>query len=314
MNKVEKITRIGIRDAFPIEPRDFTPWLTDNIDVVGEAIGIELVSPERELSTGNFNVDIKAETLDGFTVIIENQYGNSDHDHLGKIITYLSSFAAKVAIWIVEIPKQEHINAITWLNEGENNCDFYLLRVEAIRIGESPAAPLLSLIAGPSAASKQIGKKRKVESENDQIRGEFWIQLLEQTQQLGVRQFSTLKATGKDPWLGATAGKKGLTYVYWVNQNVCRVELRIDRGKDSDEENLQIFNQLKTSKEEIETVFGGSLNWAELEGYRVCSVRFDIDGGYKSAKKDWKEIIESTAFRMKKLIESTYKHVKTLPY
>ena len=312
MSLVEKISRIGIREAFPIEPRDFTPWLTENIDVVGEAIGFELVSAEREQSTGNFSVDIKAETVDGSAVVIENQYGNSDHDHLGKLITYLSSFQAKVAIWIVESPKQEHINAITWLNEGENNCDFYLLRVEAVRIGESPAAPLLSLIAGPSVESKQIGKKRKDDSENDRLRGEFWRLLLEGSIAMGIRQFNSLTASGKDAWLGSSAGKSGLSYVYWVNQNGCRIELRIDRGKDSEAENLQILNELKQHQNEIENVFGDSINWADLEGYRVCSLRYEVPGGYKSNRNNWEAIILELTSRMKNLIEATSKHVKAL--
>lgn len=312
MKRVEKISRIGIRDAFPIEPRDFTPWLTQNIDVVGEAIGFELVSAEREQSTGNFSVDIKAATVDGSAVVIENQYGNSDHDHLGKLITYLSSFQAKVAIWIVENPKQEHINAITWLNEGENNCDFYLLRVEAIRIGESPAAPLLYLIAGPSVESKQIGKKRKDDSQNDILRGEFWKRLLEESFQVGIRHFNSLTASGKDAWLGSSAGKPGLSYVYWVNQNGCRIELRIDRGKDSDAENLRILNELKLYQVEIESIFGDEVNWADLEGYRVCSLRYEVPGGYKSDKDSWDAIVVELTSKMKKLMDATSKHVKAL--
>jgi hypothetical protein len=260
MARVEKISRIGIREAFPNEARDFTPWLEENIDVVGEAIGFELASAQREQSTGNFSVDIKAETVDGNIVIIENQYGNSDHDHLGKLITYLSSFQARAAIWIVENPKQEHINAIAWLNEGENNCDFYLLKVEAIRIGESPAAPLLSLITGPSIEAKQIGRKRKDDSENNQLRGEFWRLILQRSIEKGMKQFASLSSTGRDAWLGASAGKSGLSYVYWVNQSGCWIELRIDRGKDSEEENLRIFHDLKQHQVEIETVFGSAIN------------------------------------------------------
>jgi len=312
MSQVEKITRIGIREAFPIEPRHFTPWLRDNIDVVSDAIGLEIVSPESEQSTGNFSVDIKGETVDGDSVVIENQYGNSDHDHLGKLITYLSSFMAKVAIWIVETPKQEHINAITWLNEGENNCDFYLLRVEAIKIGDSPPAPLLSLVAGPSAESKQIGRKRKDDSENDNLRSEFWTELLEISSQIGVRQFASMKASGRDAWIGATAGQKGLTYVYWVNQRNCRIELRIDRGKGSEEENLEILNQLMAHRNEIEQSFGGELNWAELEGYRVCSVRVEIDGGYKNPKEEWNVLLSSLADSMKRLIKATSRQVRAI--
>lgn len=75
-----------------------TPWLCENIDVLSEAIGINLTNAEREQSTGSFNVDIKAEDEDGHVVIIENQFGASDHDHLGKILTYRTAFEAKIAV------------------------------------------------------------------------------------------------------------------------------------------------------------------------------------------------------------------------
>lgn len=218
MNTVEKITRIPIQEAFRYEAKDFTPWLCENIEVIGNAIGVELINPEREQSTGNFSVDIKAETGYGGVVVIENQYGTSNHDHLGKLITYLSSFNAELAIWIVESPKQEHVNAITWLNEGDNNCDFFLLRVEAIKIGESFPAPLLSLITGPSIESKQIGKIRKEGSENERLRKAYWDLLFEKTNDLKINQFTSITASGRDAWMGATAGLKGLTYAFVIGK------------------------------------------------------------------------------------------------
>jgi hypothetical protein len=312
MSTVEKITRIPIKDAFQYEDRDFTPWLLDNIDVIGDAVGLELIGAEKEQSTGNFSVDLKAETSDGRVVVIENQYGKSDHDHLGKVITYLSSFGAEVAIWIVETPKQEHINAITWLNEGENNCDFYLLKVEAIRIGDSAPAPLLTEIVGPSIESKEIGKKRKDDTENEKLRSKFWEQLLAKTKEIGVPHFTSPSFSGKDAWVGVSAGKPGLSYVYWVNQQSCRIELRIDRGKDLDDQNLEILRTLETNKQEIESAFGGELNWADMEGYRVCSIRKEIEGGYKNANLEWDQQIAGLSIDMQKLIQATTKYVRAL--
>ena len=58
--------------------------------------------------------------------------GKSDHDHLGKLITYLTAIDAKAAIWIVADPRPEHITAINWLNESRL-ASFYLLKLEAIQ-------------------------------------------------------------------------------------------------------------------------------------------------------------------------------------
>lgn len=312
MKKVDKIIRIPIKEAFPLESKHLTPWLKDNIEVLGDAIGVELSNAEREQSTGNFSVDIKAESIDGHTVVIENQYGASDHDHLGKLITYLTSFDAKIAVWIVETPKQEHINAISWLNEADNGCDFYLLKIEAIQIGESNPAPLLSQIIGPSEESKQIGKIRKEDTIRNITRKQIWTRLLEYSNSQSIETFSAISPSG-DSWIGASSGVRGLSYVYWLNQSSMRIELRIDRGKGSEEENLKILSDLLKYQEEINNDFGELLNWEDLEGYRVCSIRKDFEiGGYKSDEEDWDNIIHTIVNKMSMLINATLKHVNSL--
>ncbi len=313
MKVVDKIVRIPLKEAFSNEPREMTPWLCANIDVIGEAINMELSNGECEQTTGNFYVDIKAENSNGDMVIIENQFGASNHDHLGKLITYLTSFEAKVAIWIVEIPKQEHINAINWLNESDNGCYFYLLKLEAIKISESNPAPLLSCIARPSEESRQIGKIKKEHSTQDIIRQKFWAQLLQTLKDYGVRTFSNTTTSGKYAYIAANAGSQGLFFEIWANQYSTRIELRIDHGKGADSLNLESLNKFKLHKEAIESSFGGELNWAELEGYRACSIRKDFEtGGYMSDEVHWGTIINEIVLAMKKLIETINPFVKSL--
>ena len=115
---------------------------------------------DREQAAGTFSIDLVAEDEGGGTVIIENQLEKSNHDHLGKLITYLTAMSGKAAIWIVSDPRPEHVAAITWLNESAS-ADFYMVKVEAVRIGDSPPAPLFTLIVGPSEDAKDVG----VESE-----------------------------------------------------------------------------------------------------------------------------------------------------
>jgi len=64
-----------------------------------------------------FEVDLLAEEPNGDYVIIKNQSGKSDHDHLGKLLTYLANLGAKTAVWICEDPQPEHVEAINWLNK-----------------------------------------------------------------------------------------------------------------------------------------------------------------------------------------------------
>lgn len=142
---IQKIARIPLRDAFKHETYDFTRWLQDNLDVLNDCIDLTLSNADREAAAGDFSVDLVAEDEAGNKVIIENQLEKSNHDHLGKLITYLVAMEARAAIWIVSEPRPEHVSAITWLNESSST-SFYLLKIEAIRIGESDPAPLLTLI------------------------------------------------------------------------------------------------------------------------------------------------------------------------
>ena len=170
---IGKIERVPLRDVWKHEAFDFTQWLQDNIDVLNNVIDLNLSNPEREQAAGSFSIDIVAEDDAGNPVIIENQLEKSDHDHLGKILTYLVAMGAKSAIWIVSNPRPEHISAISWLNES-SAANFYLLKIEAIKIENSPPAPLLTVIVGPSEEAKEVGKAKKEIAERYIIREKFW--------------------------------------------------------------------------------------------------------------------------------------------
>jgi hypothetical protein len=308
---IEQITRLPLREIWKHEAYNFTRWLCENIDVLQDVIGFEISNPESEQSTGNFNVDIKAEDEAGETVIIENQLSKSDHDHLGKIITYLAAFEAKKAIWIVSEPRQEHISAINWLNEGENNCDFYLIKIEAIKIGDSNPAPLLTKIVGPSIETKEIGKIKKEDSERHRLRLKFWTLLLDKAKK--KHNLFNAISPSKDTWIAAGSGKRGITYAYWVTKNDVRVQLQIDRGKDSEEENLNIFNSIKSHKEKVEEIFGDSLDWDEAEGYRMCAIRKRLkNGGYRNNEDEWESIAECAIDKMIALENATKEIVRRL--
>ena len=176
--QIGKLQRVHLREVWRHEAYDFTQWLQENIDVLNESLDLELVSAEREQAAGSFSIDIVAESSDGDTYVIENQLEKSNHDHLGKVITYLTSMKARGAIWIVSEPRQEHVNAMAWLNEA-SSVEFYLVKVEAVRIGDSPAAPLLTLIVGPSAEAKEAGRAKQELAERYGIRKQWWSQLIQ---------------------------------------------------------------------------------------------------------------------------------------
>lgn len=278
-----KIERVPLRKVWKHEAYDFSQWLQDNIDVLSEVLDIELTAPEREQPAGTFSVDVVAEDTSGNLIIIENQLEKSNHDHLGKLITYLVAMGAKAAIWIVSEPRPEHVSAITWLNES-SAASFYLLKLEAITIGESEPAPLLTLIVGPSEESREVGKAKKELAERHVIRYEFWAQLIGKARTQTKLHANISPSRGN--WISAGAGKYGLGFGYVIRQHSGQVELYIDRGRDAEDENKSIFDSLYQNREAIENTFGEPLDWQRLDGKRACRIRKEITaGGYRDNEK-----------------------------
>jgi len=245
---IGKLERVPLREVWEHEAYDFTQWLQENIDVLNSTLDLNLVNVDREQAAGSFSIDLVAEDEGGGTVIIENQLEKSNHDHLGKIITYLSAIEAKAAIWLVSDPRPEHVAAIAWLNES-SSATFYMVKVEAVRIGNSPAAPLFTLIVGPSEDTKEVGSTKKEIAERYGIRKRWWTQLVERSAK--VSKLHAHITPGEYSWIGTSSGVRGLNLNYAVTQDECAAELYIDRGKDGEAENKAIFDQLNANRAEI---------------------------------------------------------------
>jgi hypothetical protein len=307
---VGRLERVALREVWKHEAHDFTQWLENNIDVLNEALDLNLVSADREQSAGEFSVDLVAEDKGGGTVIIENQLDKSNHDHLGKLITYLTGMEARSAIWIVSDPRPEHVKAKAWLNES-GGANFYMVKVEAVRIGASPAAPLFTLIVGPSDEAKEVGQTKKEFAERYLIRKRWWTTLIARSTK--INKLHAHITPGEHSWLGISSGVRGLGLNYTVTQEGCGAELYIDRGKDSEEENKQIFDQLYAHREAIEKVFGGSLSWERLESKRACRIRYNSQlGGYRSPEEKWPEIQDDVIGAMDRLDKALQPFLKQI--
>lgn len=307
---IGKITRKPLREVWKHEAHDFTTWLENNIDVLNDILDINLSGAEREKSAGKFSVDLMAEDENGNPVIIENQLEKSNHDHLGKLITYLTVIGAKVAIWIVADPRPEHVSAISWLNES-SSASFYLLKVEAIKIGDSDSAPLLTLIVGPSEEVRGAGVTKKEFAERHFIRHLYWTQLLEYAK-MKTKLHANIKPSHYN-WVGTGAGRHGLGFNYSVTQHESTAELYIDKGKDSGEQSKEIFDKLHNFKDKIEAVFGEPLEWQRLDERRGCRIKKLITtGGYRDDEKKWPEIHEAMVDAMIRLEKALKQHINKL--
>lgn len=149
-----------LRKVWPHEAIDFTPWLAeeDNLALLADAVGLEITVDETESSVGDFNVDIYAtETGTDRKIIIENQLEDTNHDHLGKLITYASGKSADIVIWVVKRAREEHRSAIEWLNNHtDENIAFFLVEIKLYQIGSSDIAVKFEVVEKPNDWTKEI--------------------------------------------------------------------------------------------------------------------------------------------------------------
>ena len=304
---IGRIQRVGLRAVWSHEALNFTTWLEENVDVLAEATGLRLSGAEREQSAGDFSVDLIAEDEDGRAVVIENQLEKSDHDHLGKLLTYLVGIQARQAVWIVADPRPEHVAVINWLNES-SSADFYLLKLEAIRIGDSEPAPLLTQIVGPSEETREVGRKKEEMAERERLRYRFFEGLLGHAKSR-TQLHSNISPT-KNSWVAAGAGIAGVGFNYVVRQRDARVELYIDTRNG--DENQRIFKTLFEKKDSIESACSFALEWDTKEGRRACRIQRTYDtGGYRD-EDDWEAVYEELAEGMAKLESALKPHLKRL--
>ena len=294
--KIGRLQRIELRDVWSHEAHDFTKWLEQNIDVLNDAIGFTLSIVERETAAGDFRVDLVAEDESGQAVIIENQLERSNHDHLGKLLTYLTVFEAKTAIWIVKEARAEHIGVISWLNELSPSASFYLLKLEAVQIDDSRFAPLLTLIVGPSEEIREIGETKKEFNERDSLRFRFFTQLIERAQQKTPCFQNVSPSTTANNMIQAGAGQTGVRFAYLIQKHTSDVELRINN-------NEELFNTLLEKQGEIEQAFGQPLEWQQRKTARnLCRISKKLEtGGYRDDENRWAAIQDTMIDAMIKL-------------
>lgn len=172
MEQLEVLTEVqDLRKVWPHEALDFTPWLAkdENIAILGNEIGMEIAVDGTESAVGDFSVDIIATDIaTGQKVIIENQLEDTNHDHLGKLITYAAGKDAQTIIWVVKHAREEHRAAIEWLNNHtDDDIGFFLCEIHLYKVGSSNPAVKFSVIEKPNdwiKSVKKISSRQKASS------------------------------------------------------------------------------------------------------------------------------------------------------
>lgn len=304
--KIGKLEKVDLREIWENEAKDFTGWIENNISHLSDFLGFELEVLEREKKVGSFSIDLFAQTNDGEKVIIENQLEKTDHTHLGQIITYFTNLDAKCVIWIAKEIRQEHATAINWLNEF-TGISFYLVQVEAYRIGDSSPAPYFKLVCKPDQTMKAIGQDIKDHSDREKFNINFWESMMEKCKNR-LPHFSGKKAP-KYHYHSGSAGKGGLTFVFLATGKFYGIELYIDAG-DGDE-NLSYLKQLQKNKSQIEKEFGHTLSWEELDEKRACRIRYHIKNE-SIVEIDWAKAQDEMIINMEKFEKILRPKIKEL--
>lgn len=277
--ELSKIERVELREVWPNEAADFTPWLAEeeNLSLLGEAIGLDLELREQEASVGSFSLDVLAnDQSSGRTVIIENQLTETDHTHLGQILTYAAGYDAGTIVWIAKKFRDEHRAALDYLNgRTGKDTEFFGVVVEVWKIDDSRPAVNFDLVATPNEWSNEsvIRTGGGGTSEKGERYRAFFQPLIDVLRE--DHQFAKVKKAPTVGWKRFTAvpGLMGVTYnVSFAKGKEVRVEVYIDHpsGKEWNEE---LFNRLKERRESIEVALGGgSLSWERLDDKIACRI------------------------------------------
>ena len=265
-----RLQRVELKTIWTSEPAGFTPWLADaeNLEILGETLGLELEpeSVEVEKQVGSFRADIVCKEIGkDSSVLIENQLAQTDHDHLGKLLTYAAGMQAVTVVWLAERFRDEHRAALDWLNEiTHQDSRFFGLEIELWKIGESPAAPKFNIVSMPNDWSRSVAQAARAtdDAELSELRvmqRKYWTGLQERLDAAGGPIRGNRKPQPQS-WMAYGIGVGGFHLGAVMNtwERYIRVELYI-RGEDAGDR----LGLLEGTKDEIERELDFPLQWGD---------------------------------------------------
>lgn len=297
LGTLKKIT--DLRSIWPHEALNFTPWVAENVDLLADAVGLDITVDETESSVGDFNVDIYAsETGTDRKIIIENQLEDTDHDHLGKLITYASGKGADVVIWVVKHAREEHKAAVEWLNNHtDDKIGFFLCEIKLFQIGDSQIAPAFTVVERPNDWTKEIRKTASADSTQQQ-RLEYWQAFNDYafTDANFSRIFNKRKPT-TDHWMDFSIGSSAchIAVSQIQKRKAVDVELYINDDKE-------LFKSLFAHKDEIEKNMEMELEWKELPERKASRILIEktVDLDDRATWPEQFDYIMDTCIKMKR--------------
>lgn len=309
------LEKVPLREAWKHEALDFTSWLAEdiNLKLLSNEIGIDILLVQTEASIGKFSVDILAEEENtNRKIVIENQLESTDHDHLGKIITYASGFDAEIIIWIVKYVRDEHKQAIDWLNENTNEkINFFAINIELWRIENSLFAPKFNIISKPNNWAKALKKSTlSISSTNtvlQMLQLEFWTNL---NKYIHNNKITLITKTPKSRhWydfnFGISASKAYFTLIIHNRDKYASVEIYIPKIKE-------IYYKLEKNKDTIEQETNLTFEWMELPKRQAFIISIKKNNFILENTETWEETYKWLTETMKLIKPIFLKHIRLI--
>jgi uncharacterized protein DUF4268 len=259
--KLGEIVEIDVDDVWKDEAQDFTPWLANNLGLLAKAIGLELAFKQREVPVGPYRADIVAETAheEPKVVVIENQLDATDHDHLGKIVTYASGLNARWVVWIATDFREEHRSALDWLNRtSAGRVGFFGVSIKCVRIGNSEPAVEFDVECRPNEFTELVGEAESGSlSDTKRLQFEFWTRLkaIAEDRKFPLRLHKPLPQL----WTNLAIGKAGvwltLTASVQNHEVTCCLSIGVEGA-------WTVVGHLASNRQEIEGKLG-PLEWPD---------------------------------------------------
>jgi len=290
IGELKKLKLSEIRKIWPHEEKDLSPWIAKNIEALNNALNLQIEIENAEEYIYNFRLDLAGtDNYSQMPVLIENQFGKSNHDHLGKLITYSGVKEAGIIIWISNEIQIAHRNAIEWLNKiSPQEMTFYGVELEVFTIDNSLPAPNFRIVAGPPPSKRRTMSNGEI-SPRYKLYQKFFSKLRKKVLSLNPN-ISRAQALPRSYW-SIPAGRSGFSIAAcFVMESKFRVELYIDTGKK--EYNDFIFENLEERKSSIEKGIENELVWELLPEKRASRISIYTDGTIDDDNDELDKIIE----------------------
>ena len=286
MAEIATLKKINLRDVWKDEGQ-FSDWLPENLSRLGDELGMALERSEREKAVGPFSADIIcADQISKFDVVIENQFTRTDHDHLGKMITYASGLQSQIIIWVAPRFRDEHRSAIDWLNDISGpETGFFGVVLEVFQISDSAYAPHFDIVARPNDWQRQV--KRSSSTSRGMPPNETALKLMSFWED--VRAYFEKRSDFMTEQSSVKVGNTKFDFTHYFPSTVPRHYLRAKFNRDITQFHVEIFlsgsrdrpeysqdwlKHLMAVKDEIEEVAGAPLIWDNPEQNVEMSIRY----------------------------------------